>query len=149
MTNSWLRWAGVLPGFLALTVLAIPTRIAIRSELRWLMLAVLVGSGAVLLQSFRAERRLRRLRVKTLQLFQLLNAPGTLRDLVQSVTEFMQALDRLLGGRASPAGRRRLPLFRDRRLASDLRVGGDPAVLQHGPGRWSACLGSFGRRLYV
>lgn len=91
MTNSWLRWAVSLPGFLALAVLAVPTKIGLRSEFRWLMLAVLVGSGVAWWQSFRAERRLRRLRVKTLQLFQVLNAPGSLRDLVQHVTGFMQA----------------------------------------------------------
>jgi PAS domain S-box-containing protein len=90
-TSSWLRWASVLPGFLALAVLIVPNRISVRTELRWAMLVVLIGSGAVLLQLFRAERRLRRLRVKTLQLFQLLNVPGTLRDLVQNVTGFMQA----------------------------------------------------------
>jgi PAS domain S-box-containing protein len=88
--DRWPLWKSALTGVLALATLLVLIRLGHRPEAVVAALVVLLTGGIALLHYILVERRRRQDRARTLQLLRLLNGQGTLPDLVEKLTVFMQ-----------------------------------------------------------
>ncbi len=88
--DRWSRWKSAFTGVLALAALLVLIRLGHRPELVVAVLVALLAGGIAVLHYVLVERRRRQDRARSLQLLRLLNGEGTLHDLLEKLTAFMQ-----------------------------------------------------------